>query len=104
MLPLSWETISGGRRSRRRTIVEPDGVDVQRLAGGPGRREVERPCPFHRGSFVALEELVLLGAVTDLDGVDAVVAADLRPHAASSARTTSPASRAAERGLWRWRR
>ena len=53
---------------------------------------------------LALEELVLLGVVTDLDGVDAVVAADLRPHAASSARTTSPASRAAERGLWRWRR
>ena len=65
---------------------------------------VEGPSPFHRGPFLALEELVLLGVDTDLEGVDAVVAADLRPHAASSARTTSPASRAAERGLWRWRR
>ena len=93
-----------GDHERRTAVQEEDdgrahGVDVQRLAGGPGRREVERPCPFHRGSFVALEELVAGSVITDLDRVDAVVAADLRPHAASSARTTSPASRAAERGL-----
>src|SRR6185369_11023791 len=98
-----------GEHQRRTAVQEEDdgradGIDVQRLAGGPGRGEVERPCPFHRSSLVPLEQLVLVNAVTDLDGVGAVVAPDLRPHAAMSVRTTSPAIRAAERGLWRWRR